>query len=389
MVPLQNRAGVCGRKNEVMNINSSPGRTRVGFVLVSRVTHPHASTRISVLNMFPFLLAAGYEPVILFEPSKGGNTHDVSSVPARAAANDTRIVYFQKVHGASALAAAQALSAAGVRTVFGICDFVEPAMARAADATIVSSDYLGSLYPADVQDRIHVVHDGIERSEVRKSQWRSDTGSARRPLKIALVTGHTLDELPIVRRVPSYFEVSIVGQYHRPTNYLDRILRIPRVVARQPDLAARMAYLTFLGDRRIRLIPWSLEGVYTHLCSADIGIIPVGEAVNNADPPDAFWRVKSENRLTMKMSVGLPVIASPIPSYMRVIRHGANGFLARNRDDWLSYLEMLRDPALRKTIGNQARSTVLSSFSQESQARHLIRVLDSLCGTAELHSAMP
>src|SRR6267142_4331102 len=103
-----------------MSTSSSRALTRVGFVLVSRVTHPHASTRISVLNMFPYLAAAGYEPVILFEPSKGGNTHDVSSVPALAAANDTRIVYFQKVHGASALAAVHDLSAAGVRTVFGI-----------------------------------------------------------------------------------------------------------------------------------------------------------------------------------------------------------------------------------------------------------------------------
>jgi glycosyltransferase involved in cell wall biosynthesis len=371
-----------------MGIDLKPALTRVGFVLVSRVTHPHASTRISALNMFPYLSAAGYEPIILFEASKGGSTHDVSSLPAQAAASDIRIVYFQKVYGATAVATARALSAAGVRTVFGICDVVEPAMARATDATIVPSEYLGSLYPADVQDRIHVVHDGIERTDVRKCEWRNDKGSTRQPLRIVLVTSETLDALPVIRHAPSHFEVSIVGRFDRPHGLLNQILRIPRVVARQPDFAARLSYLKFLADRRIRLIPWSEEGVYAHMCNADIGVIPVDEAVNDTDPTDAFWRVKSENRLTMKMSIGLPVIASPIPAYMRIIRPGSNGFLAKTREDWLRCLELLRDPELRKTIGDEARGNVVSSFSKESQAKRVIRVLDSFRFNVQRQSAV-
>ena len=44
---------------------------KVGFVLLSNLSLPAPSTRISVLTLFPFLKAEGNEPIILYEPEKG------------------------------------------------------------------------------------------------------------------------------------------------------------------------------------------------------------------------------------------------------------------------------------------------------------------------------
>lgn len=92
-----------------------------------------------------------------------------------------------------------------------------------------------------------------------------------------------------------------------------------------------------------------------------------------------------DTELPSKMAVGLPVIATPIPAYEPVIVRGKNGFLAKSRTDWLTYLAALRDPALRQLMGQTARQTALDGYSMERQAQRLIAVLrglvsqDSVC----------
>lgn len=126
---------------------------------------------------------------------------------------------------------------------------------------------------------------------------------------------------------------------------------------------------------------WDPAVVYRELLAADIGVIPIEQAsAPDASAPDAPWRVKSENRLTLKMAAALPVVASPIPAYERVVEHGVNGFLARSHADWQRCLRALRDPDLRREMGQRARASVLPRFSQAEQARRFVAVLrDLLC----------
>ena len=81
------------------------------------------------------------------------------------------------------------------------------------------------------------------------------------------------------------------------------------------------------------------------------------------------------------MSVGLPVVASPIPSYEAVIQHGINGFLARSERDWATCLTALRDPVRRREMGLAARAFVSEKYSMEAQAAKLLAVLSNVCGT--------
>ena len=351
---------------------------KTGFVLLSSAAHPLPSTRIAALNMLPFLRTAGFDPHIVFEPARSTETPDLDGLGARLKAEGFQLVVFQKVHGASVERVVGELSAAGIRTVYCVCDLVDGAMAAAADATVVVTDFLKSLYPAALQHKIHVVHDGIETPELCKSGGREHRGERGLPLHALLVTSAKLDSLPLIGAPPSWLQVDIVGAYpDQPRG--PGVRTALRTLAHKGSTSERLAYLNFLTDRRIRCIRWSPERVYKAMETADIGIIPI-DISRPAPPgkPTTNWKVKSENRLTMKMSAGLPVIATPIPAYEQIIEHGVNGFFARSRRDWHACLEQLRDPGLRRAMGARARLSVAGPYSMEAQAAALVGVLRGL-----------
>jgi hypothetical protein len=349
-------------ENHVM---SSP---RIGFVLLSSSRTPLPSTRISVLNMLPFLRDAGFSADLAHDPEHGSLNPDLSALDAAALAKRYDIVYFQKVCGPSVLRLARALEAAGVRTVYGMCDLVEPEMVAATSATAVVTDYLRRLHPAALRTKMHVVHDGVEHPERHRRQPSDHRGSAARPLRAVLVTSSGPALLPVIGRPPSWLRVTVVGAYPVPAWRGNR-LRWMRGQLAQAGNGERLATVSSLLDPRIERVAWDPAGVYDQLEQADIGIIPV-----DTDGP-AYWKVKSENRLTLKMAAALPVIATPVPAYEPIVVPGENAFFAHSRDEWMACLEALRDPALRLAMGKRARETVLPRFSKEAQAQALIDVL--------------
>lgn len=349
---------------------------KIGFVLPSSTRNPIPSTRIAVLNMLPFLRAAGFEPHVVFEPLQNTETPDVSGLAARLKADGFRIVFFQKVHGASIVALVYELRSAGIKTVFGVCDVVEPVMVEATDATITVTDYLKSLHPHALQAKISTVHDGIERPLLHNTNWRSHSGSRAHPLRAVLVTSVGLDRLPVLVNPPSWLQVTIVGGYPAADQTMRRMREARWQLTGQAGWREQLRYLRFLTSPSIKRVAWDANGVYDAMQQADIGIIPI--ETGSTQGALVGWKVKSENRLTLKMAVGLPVIATPIPAYEPVVQQGKNGFLAHNEAEWLRYLSALRDPALRRSIGQQARQTALADYSMERQAEKLLAVLHRL-----------
>ncbi len=326
--------------------------------------------------MFPFLRAAKFDPYIVFEPAQNTETPNVSGLALKLKTEGFRIIYFQKVHGDSVVTLARALRSEGIKTVFGVCDLVEPEMVEATDLTITVTDHLKSQYPKALQAQITTVHDGIERPALQKTDWGQHGGSRAQPLHAVLVTSVALDRLPVLVNPPSWLRVTIVGRYPASNQRLQRLREARWQLAGQTNPRAQLRFLRFLANPRIRREAWDASGVYDAMLQADIGIIPI-----ETDPSQGAlgnWRVKSENRLTLKMSLGLPVIATPIAAYEPVVKQGQNAFLVQNKADWLSCLTALRDPALRRSIGQQARQTALAEYSMERQAEKLLVVLRSL-----------
>ena len=108
----------------------STQRKKIGFVLLSRVSDPIPSTRIAVLNMQEHLRAAGFDPHVVFEPERNTETPNLAGLAAKVKALGIDLVYFQKVRGPSVLASVREMRVLGIKTVYGVCDLVEPDMAR-------------------------------------------------------------------------------------------------------------------------------------------------------------------------------------------------------------------------------------------------------------------
>ena len=343
---------------------------KIGFVLLSNERQPQPSTRIAALNMIPHLRAAGWDVEIIFQPRDGCEQPDLSALSA-AGLRHFDVVVFQKVHGASVLALVRALKEQGVRTVYSVCDLVQIPMAEACDLTLTISDYLKSLYPLALQDRIRVVHDGIENSALVNAAWRLHRGGPLAPLRALLVTSAELGGLPQIGLPPPWLTVDIVGRYAPAERPLQRWRAAIRQVLRQRGWKARLAVLRFLTHPRIRRIAWSPEAVDKALLRADFAILPIETPPAMPGAPPPVWMMKSANRLTLKMSAGLAVLSTPIPAYEEVLQHGVNGLFASSVQEWRDGLEQLRDPNVRRRLGRAARDSALKLYSAEAQAAAL------------------
>jgi glycosyltransferase involved in cell wall biosynthesis len=89
------------------------------------------------------------------------------------------------------------------------------------------------------------------------------------------------------------------------------------------------------------------------------------------------------NVLLESMSMGLPVISSPISGIPEVIRNGENGLLVPERDvnALAAALELLlHDAELRERLGRNARSTIVSEMSADAMAQKLAGLFFSAIG---------
>lgn len=350
---------------------------KLGLILAGSFDRPLPSTRVALLNLLPGLRAHRWDFRVLHAPERACETPTLGLDPDAIASSGVDVVVFQKVYGPDAVQLAVGLRSRGVRSVFLVCDRVVPEMAAAVDLTLTVTRYLKSLYPVELQARIRVVHDGIERPEVYKASWREDRGTPATPLRAVLVTSSRLTTLPLPCRLPRWLSLRVVGDYALKEPPLQRATRYWRHLRQNPRAAVRAIALD--ASSKIAKVPWHKDHVYDELCSADIGIIPIDRspAIGNSVTPPG-WSVKSENRLTLKMSIGLPVIATPIPAYVPVVRQGHDAFLAEQASDWRDAFEALRDPLFRREMGGRARVAALLSFSRELQLQRLLASLDEL-----------
>jgi glycosyltransferase involved in cell wall biosynthesis len=106
----------------------------------------------------------------------------------------------------------------------------------------------------------------------------------------------------------------------------------------------------------VKYVPWRAEIEVEQLQDIDPGIMYLSN-----DP----WSMgKCGFNLIQYMSLGKPVVASPIGANIDIVKHGTNGYLAATTEDWNEYLiHLLSDPYLRFTMGREARKKIEKEFS--------------------------
>ena len=315
---------------------------RVGWLLVGN--ERVASARIQGLAMHRELRQRGMRSEILSMPSSF-DTRLRWKAPRRwfeAIGHRRDVLIFQKVESSRAVRYARLARRVGTRIVFLQADARDSAMYKVAHRVVVSSAELARLLEPLIPGKITVIEDAIDHPRDVAVQ---PTGKRER-LKVLWIGA----------------KANFVS--------LDRI----RPVLERPEF--RDLRLLTVSDHPDADVVWSTEAARHEIATADIAVIPC------LDTPIA--RAKYNNRLTMLMGAGLPVIASPIPAYRTVIEQGRNGYLAESSEDWAAALGALRDPEARHAMGEAARRSAWGRFAPEVVAGRWESLLEELVGRPAL-----
>jgi len=179
-----------------------------------------------------------------------------------------------------------------------------------------------------------------------------------------------------------------IGWQGNPANHYDNLnllLKPLQKLAEEHDF--RFKICSYMGDEKVkqmfaklgRLIEidfgldhWLSLGLFAEqMFDFDILVAPLV----NSD-----WNQgKSALRVSAGMAMGIPVVASPFGEQKYIIRHGVNGFLATNDQEWYRYLKSLvENDDLRLEIGKRARETSEKELSLSNSSKSLNFIIRSL-----------
>ena len=319
---------------------------RIGWLLVGdeRV----ASSRLQGYLIHRELTSRGVRSRILNEPGPF-DTRLHWKTPRRwweAVAHRQDVVIFQKVESSRAVRFARTARSMGTRVIFVQADYRDSPIYPLADRVIVSSEELARQLGNLCRTPITVIEDPVDLPR----DLESAPSDRRRGLRLLWIgSKQNLDAL--------------AG------------LRISLQDRRLADVT-----LTTVSDHPGASISWSPAAVRAALLDADVAVIPC------LDTPAAL--AKSNNRLSMFMAAGLPVVASPIPAYADIVEPGRTGLLARTSDDWIHALETLRDPALRRAIGAEARRAAWERYAPPEIASRWLNVIAELLAAGRVPASV-
>ncbi|MBX9866151.1 MAG: glycosyltransferase family 4 protein [Burkholderiales bacterium] len=124
-----------------------------------------------------------------------------------------------------------------------------------------------------------------------------------------------------------------------------------------------------LPDVDLEVIQWSKEKEVIDLQGIDIGVYPLVQ--------DEWVLGKSGLKAIQYMAFGLPAVASNYGTVPLFMVHKENGLLVNNDDEWLSALEtLIKDPDLRRKLGEKARQTVLENYSNHVIKQKYLAILN-------------
>lgn len=119
--------------------------------------------------------------------------------------------------------------------------------------------------------------------------------------------------------------------------------------------------------------PWCNDKEVELFNSIDIGVMPLEE--------DAWTKGKCGMKGLLYMSVGKPAVMSAVGMNCDIVSHGKDGYVPVGEEEWYKVLsELIENENLRKEVGNEARETILSKYSTESQKEHLLTIYQKAMG---------
>jgi glycosyltransferase involved in cell wall biosynthesis len=137
-----------------------------------------------------------------------------------------------------------------------------------------------------------------------------------------------------------------------------------------------------LPDLEATYRPWSLDRETDELCGFDIGLMPL---------PDTDWaRGKCGLKALQYMSVGVPVVCSPVGVNSEIVEDGASGFLPKSTAEWVQAIaRLVEDAGLRQKMGEVGRHRVSQHYSLDRWAPQLAEHLREVGESSGSHEKTP
>ncbi|HXD30920.1 MAG TPA: glycosyltransferase [Pyrinomonadaceae bacterium] len=124
-------------------------------------------------------------------------------------------------------------------------------------------------------------------------------------------------------------------------------------------------------------VPWTMENEVGLVQLMDVGLMPL---------ENSEWALgKCGFKMLSYMSVGLPVIVSPVGVNAEILARGDVGLAAQSVEDWFPALEKLyRDRDLGKRMGLTGRAVVEEKYSVHANTPKLAEIFREVAGSSGL-----
>lgn len=138
-----------------------------------------------------------------------------------------------------------------------------------------------------------------------------------------------------------------------------------KIVADRPPTFRRLA-----ADR-VQYEVWSEHREVEALREFTVGLMPLAD--------DLWSRGKCSFKMLTYMSVGLPVVVSPVGMNQEVLSLGSCGLAARSEAEWVESIScLLGDPSGAQEMGRCGRSIIEAHYAKNVVAPRLIETLRSV-----------
>lgn len=146
-----------------------------------------------------------------------------------------------------------------------------------------------------------------------------------------------------------------------------------QLAAQNNSLELKIICNDFFECRKMPVVKkmWALDDENADLQEIDIGLAPL--------PNHEWTKGKCATKLLQYLSVGIPVVCSPVGVHNEIVREGANGFFAASPQEWIEKISLLvKDKILRERIGREGKKTVESSYSLQANIPKFIDIIQGL-----------
>lgn len=243
------------------------------------------------------------------------------------------IVILQKLNGIKTVSLAFELNKKGCSLIFIDCDLpIKNSIAKLSNIIIVPSSKLAEEYLNQGFNDLCVIQDAIE--------------IFKKPERIRNFSKSIV-----------WFGKSGSGKWDVIQNFKNNIL---------PILSNKWQLVT-ISDHFNSDFRWDINTYYKLVFQSDLAVIPISGTDKEL--------VKSANRCTQAMALGVPVMANYLQSYKEVITNFENGLVSNDLNEWRLFLEMCENDEFLYNLKKRAYQDSLK-FSIENVIKYWIEVLN-------------